>query len=686
MPWNSVILKPGVNIESTPTLGQAELNQSQLIRFRSGLAEKIGGWLSYYPFAVGGVPRAMHAWQDLNDGDHLAVGSTTTLGVITDGDLSVITPQTLTSNVAPDFTTAITSTTVTVVDTNINTVTTFDSVEFKTPVSVGGIILSGVYPIDLVLSATSYQITSAVEATATDTNAGAVPIFDTTSGSANIDVTLPDHGLAAGGTVVFPIATTVGGVTVSGTYTVVSVSSVDVFVISVDVQASSTTTVSMNSGDVQFLYYIALGPSAGATGYSIGTYSSGGYSTGSASSAQVGTPITATDWTHDNWGATLLSCPENGGIYEWTPNTGFQTAKLVSGAPPFNKGIFVAAPAQILLAFGSSQTQGIGQERDPLVYNWSDQLDYSFWSPGVVNPNTGNFSQAGQARIPTGSKIVAGMQAPQQALLWTDLDLWAINYIGAPEQGLTFGQTKIASSCGAVGLHAVGQLGNVVYWMGQSNFFSLSGQGVTPIKCSVWDAIFQNIDTAHIANVRAAPNTPFNEMWWFYPSAASNGENDSYVKVNVLDGSWDYGTLVRSAWIDQSVLGKPIGATPAGIIYQHESGYNDGTQPIAWSFTTSYWMIADGEDVQFVDFLIPDFTYGTFSGAKNAQIEITLYSVMYPGDTPREYGPYTVKNTSSYVNPRLRGRQMAIKFSGSDLDTWNRLGRVRYRVAADGRI
>ena len=158
------------------------------------------------------------------------------------------------------------------------------------------------------------------------------------------------------------------------------------------------------------------------------------------------------------------------------------------------------------------------------------------------------------------------------------------------------------------------------------------------------------------------------------------------VKVNVLDGSWDYGTLARSAWIDQSVLGKPIGATPAGIIYQHESGYNDGTQPIAWSFTTSYWMIADGEDVQFVDFLIPDFTYGTFSGAKNAQIEITLYSVMYPGDTPREYGPYTVKNTSSYVNPRLRGRQMAIKFSGSDLDTWNRLGRVRYRVAADGRI
>lgn len=686
MPWGSVLLKPGINTEFTPTLNQAGYSESQLIRFRSGLAEKIGGWASYYGFAVGGVPRALHAWQDLNTVDHLAVGSTTILGVITNSALNVITPQELTSDFAPDFSTTVGSATVTVIDPNIDTVTTFDSVEFKTPTSVGGIILSGVYPISLVLGTTIYQIEAASVATSAVSNAGTVPVFATISGSANVAVTLADHGLSAGGSAVFPIPTTVGGVTIEGTYTVSAVSSTNVFIISVDTLASSTTSATMNGGDAQLLYYIGLGPVAASSGYSVGTYSSGTYSLGSVSPAQTGTAITATDWSHDNWGSTLISCPEDGGIYEWTPDTGFATAKLVSGAPLFNAGCFVAAPAQILIAFGSTQTKGIGIEQDPLVYNWSDQLDYSFWTPGVINPATGAISQAGQARIPTGSRIVAGMQAPQQALLWTDLDLWAVNYIGAPEQGLTFGQTKIASSCGAIGLHAVGQLGNVVYWMGQSNFFSLSGNGVAPMPCTVWDAVFQNLSTANAWKVRAAPNTTFNEMWWFYPSANGTGENDSYVKVNIIDGSWDYGTLGRSAWIDQSILGKPIAATPAGLIYQHETGYNNVNQAISWSFKTGYWMIAEGEDVSFVDLVIPDFKYGTYSGTQGASVQITLYSVMYPGDTERTYGPFTVTQASTFFNCRLRGRQMAIKVSGSDLNSFARLGRLRYRFAPDGRI
>src|SRR5262249_46641797 len=137
----------------------------------------------------------------------------------------------------------------------------------------------------------------------------------------------------------------------------------------------------------------------------------------------------------------------------------------------------------------------------------------------------------------------AGLQAPQQALLWTDLDLWAINYIGNPTIG-TFGQTPIASSCGAIGSHAVGKLGNNVLWMGRSNFFAFSGNAVQPLPCPVWEVVFQNLDVDNAWKVRAGPNTPFNEMWWFFPSlSGGSGENDSYVKVNLLDGSWDYGPI-----------------------------------------------------------------------------------------------------------------------------------------------
>lgn len=691
MPWGSVTLKPGVDVETTPTQNTAGYSQSSLIRFKQGLAQKLGGWEAYYPFAVGGVPRAMHAWQDLNDDDHLAVGSTTILGVITDGQLADITPQTKTTNFAPNFDTINTSTTVTIDDSNISNVTTFDSIEFLTPISVGGIILSGVYPISVVTGSTTYQIEAATAATSTVNNGGAVPAFTTTLGSSTVSVAFTAHGLTQVGvdTVVFPIATSVGGVTVEGTYTVTAIGSANQFSIAVDSVATSGATVSMNSGNCRLVYYIALGPPATAAGYGTNGYGDGGYGTGVTGTAQTGTAITATDWTFDNWGSTLLSCPEGGGVYEWTPATGFQNAKLVSAAPIYNGGIFVAAPAQILIAWGSSQQQSIGVDRDPLSYSWSDQLDYSFWTAGVVNPATGALSQAGSARIPTGSKIVAGLQAPQQALLWTDLDLWAISYIGNPNIG-TFGQTKIASSCGAIGSHSVGQLGNVIYWMGRSNFFAFAGNGATPLPCSVWDAVFQDLDTDNAWKVRAAPNTPFNEMWWFYPSiSGGSGENDSYVKVNILDGSWDYGpvnALQRSAWIDQSILGMPIGASPQGVIYQHETTANADGQPLLYSFRTGYWMLSEGEDISFVDFIVPDFKYGTFNGSQNATIQITLYTVMYPGGPERTYGPFTVTNASTYVNCRVRGRQMAMQVSGSDLNSFVRLGRIRFRAAPDGRF
>ena len=70
-------LRPGVNSELTPSQLEAGYAVSNLIRFRDGLAEKLGGWRKFYQFAVGGVPKALHAWQDLNDVRYLGVGTTT---------------------------------------------------------------------------------------------------------------------------------------------------------------------------------------------------------------------------------------------------------------------------------------------------------------------------------------------------------------------------------------------------------------------------------------------------------------------------------------------------------------------------------------------------------------------------------------------------------------------------------
>ena len=77
MPFGSVTLIPGVDVTKTPTLLQASISESQLVRFRDGLVQKYGGWERLYAFNVAGITRDLHAWQDLNDVQHLLIGSTT---------------------------------------------------------------------------------------------------------------------------------------------------------------------------------------------------------------------------------------------------------------------------------------------------------------------------------------------------------------------------------------------------------------------------------------------------------------------------------------------------------------------------------------------------------------------------------------------------------------------------------
>ena len=682
MAYAEVKLKPGVTVDWTPTLNEAGISQSQLIRFRDGLVQKYGGWQKFYGLAVSGIPRDLHAWQDLNSVDHLSVGTTTTFNVITSGSLQVVTPQTLLSNFSPNFSTVNTSNVVTIVDPNINTVTIYDSVFFNTPISVGGIILSGLYPINTVTGTTSYKIIAATNATSTVNNAGAVPVFTTVSGSAVVSVALTADGLSTvspNNTIVFAISTTGNGVTIAGAYPAVSITDANDFEIQVPTQATANGSFSMNGGNAQLVYYIALGPPAGGAGYGLGGYGLGGYGTGLTSSVQTGTPITATDWTSDNWGELVVACPANGGIYYFDPTGGFANMSLVSAGPIFNSGIFVSTSEQILIAYGSSITEQIGVQQDPMLVQWSDSGNFLNWSPT-------NADFAGNFRIPIGSEIMAGMAGPaNQNLIWTDLDLWSMNFIGQPE---VFGFNQIGAGAGACGRHAIQKLRGGVYWMGLSNFYSYDGSGVNVVQCPVWDAVFQNLNVPFAQNVRAMPNTPFNEAGFLYPSlASSNGENDSYVKWNLTEPGrpWDYGLLARSAWIDLTIFGNPIAATPGGIIYRHESTNDADGQPLVASFTTGFFYLQEGEDFVQVDQMLPDFKWQTYAGGTgSAQIQITFNVVNYPGDTPRQYGPYTVQQATKILQTRFRGRQVSITVQSSDIGSFWRVGKNRFRYSAVG--
>ena len=382
-------------------------------------------------------------------------------------------------------------------------------------------------------------------------------------------------------------------------------------------------------------------------------------------------PLEVNDWSLDNWGGFLIANPAGNGVFYYDTLGGGDHANVIPNAPSVSEGCFVSMPERQIICYGTT-FNGI---QDPLLVRWTDIGNLTSWVATVSN-------QAGSFRIPKGSKIVGGMQGPQQGLLWTDTNLWSMQYINLP---LVYSFNEIGAGCGLIGRKAMGTLGGVVYWMSQSQFYVLAGGGVQSLPCPVWDVIFQDIDTDYVGNIRCAPNSRFGEISWFYPTIGSNGVPTKYVKYNTLLQQWDFGALTRTAWIDQGVFGPPIGADDDGIIYQHETSQNAAGGAMDAYVQTGYFALSEGDNMTFLDQVWPDMKWGYYGGNNNANVNITFYAVDYPGQPPRVYGPYNVNQATEYISPRIRARLISIKVAGSQIDTFWRLGNIRYRLQPDGK-
>jgi hypothetical protein len=707
MPHQTFKIKPGVEVNETPVLNQSGISDCQLIRFKfdsqgGGLVEKLGGWTRYAPpIQIPSPPRAMWAWEDLDADSWFVVGMesyspplTGPSGLVTysateeagEGGPFDITPLYLGDDSTVNFATTAGSPIVTIIDSNTPALTIYDTVYITEQVAIGGIVLFGQYPIYAFITAGKFQIIAKnllgapnPAITTVAAPGGAVPSITTTAATAYAAVHLAAHGYAVGNTFTVLVATTVGGVVLFGDYTIYSVQGVNDFTIAIPTTAATTQTASINGGNIRLIYNIGGTPATSATGYGVGPFGGGGYGTGVTVPVNPGSKVNATDWALDNWGQTLLVCPENSavlgipvsGIYEWTPDGGQALATLIPQAPPVNDGFFLAMPQRQVVAWGSTFT-GI---QDPLLIRWCDVNDYNDWTATITN-------QAGSYRIPKGSKIVACLQSSQQALIWTDIAVWSMQYISQP---YIYGFNEISTGCGLIAQKACGTLFGVTYWMSQSQFFKLGAGGVEPMPCPIWDVIFQNLNKAQTDKIRFAPNSQFNEVAWYYPSKNS-AENDSYVKYNTLLNAWDFGSLPRSAWINQSVLGPPIGADPkALVLYQHETSPDAAGQPLVSWFKTGFFALSDADLKTFIDEVWPDMKWGYYGSQPSATVKLSFGVKDFPSQQPYIIGPFNLTQSTDFISPRVRGRLVQITLLSNDLGTFWRTGGLRYRGAPDGR-
>lgn len=695
--FQDIELVPGVNTQFTLEANKAGISAAQQIRYKDGMPQKLGGWTTFAAGVSSTPIRDIHAFQGLLGAPQIAAASLTNVVAFPAGVPTTITPQINVTTPTPSFSVSSGSNVVTVVDPG-SSAGQFSGVHFDTAIAVANLLIFGTYKINSAIDQNTYTILSSAFSNATVSSVGTLPTFQTTIGSAQVQVELPNNQFAQAIGLFYNFASSgvpvsVGGLTLGGAYELTSIIDSTGFKITTPNQATA------NGGPTapataHNTYYICQGPPALSAPYGSSNYGSGPYGIGVPAGQGSGTPVVSTDWVLDNWGEILIAVQNNGPIYTWAPDFSFAQMQAIYTGPHLNIGGFVSQPQQILVTYGSEQDDGLRFTgvQDPLLIRWSNSDDYTTWQQTVGNT-------AGTFHIPTGSTLIGGLQAPLFMIFWTDIDVWTAVWAGQP---LVWSFTRVGTACGLIGMHAADISGGSVYWAGPNNLFMMGPAGVQVMPCAVWDFMFQNLDRTNQKKVRAASNAMFNELSWFFPVSGGNGENSAYIKLHVGEGNeyeWDYGTLSRTAWVDLTVVGAPIGSDNMGNLLQHETAFDASGAAINAFFETGYFAMGDGTEIATVDWVLPDIRWQSGSTGPGQSVPGTMLFTFYTIDYPapdggpgnsgarageRVYGPFMVTKATQFINTRMRGRFWRCRIESNDQGSFWRLGNIKFRWGPSG--
>jgi len=695
--------RPGINRETTSYSNEGGWFDMDKVRFRFGFPEKIGGWIKQSSTTFLGTCRALHPWIALDGSNYLGVGTHLKYYINEGGGYNDITPIRVTTSAgAVTFSASDNELdgAITAIDTSI------------TLSSSSGFPNSGVIKIDSeiityasVSGNTLIGCVRGVNDTVASTHADEADVLCST-----LIVSNTNHGALENDFVTFSDAATLGGNITADVlnqeYQITSIINSNSYQIearTVSTIGSITTTTGLNptyvfasssdSGNggssIIGTYQINTGldTTIVGNGWGAGTWSRGAWGSGANLSASG---QTLRIWSHDNFGEDLIINVRDGDIFYWDKTNGASTRAVelaslagANKAPVIAKQIMVSDRDRHVIAFGCDSETNPGVQ-DPLLIRFSDQENITEWQSLVDNT-------AGDLRIGSGSKIITALETRQQVLVFTDVSLHAMQYLGPP---FTFGINSISEGITiASPLSAIAVEDNV-FWMGAEEFYVYGG-AVQRLPCSVRDYVFSNINNDQLEKVTVGLNTAFSEVTWFYPSASSS-ENDSYVTYNYDQKIWYYGMMSRTCWLDRGVNSDPIAASPDHYLYLQEIGFDDGSTSPATAITSyiesSQMDLGEGEQFSFMRRLIPDMTFRN-STAPVPSATMTLKVRNFPGGKYLDSNSNSVTKTASVpveqfteqVFVRLRGRSFAFRIESEDTGVAWRLGSPRVDIRPDGR-
>jgi hypothetical protein len=370
MPYSKYNFRPGINREGTDYSNEGGWYDANLVRFRQGRPEKIGGWTKENNNTYLGTARAMHSWVDLDSTRFLGLGTTWKYYVNEGDSYYDVTPIRATTSAGDvTFSASDGDATITVTDASHGAVKN-DFVTYSGAATLGGLITATVlnqeYQIATIVNTNSYTIEAkdtdgdTVTANSSDSGNGGSSVV----GAYQVNVGLDDY-----------VSSTGWGANPWGDGSFGSVSAL-----------SATNQLRLWSHD-NFGEDLIIGIRAGGIFY-------WDTSTGTSTRAVALTALSGANLAPTKALQVMVSEKDR--------------HVICLGADPLN-------------AAETARTESV----DPLFVCWSDQENAAEWEPKASNT-------AGSLTLSSGSEIVGALSSREETLIWTDSSLYSMQFVGPP--------------------------------------------------------------------------------------------------------------------------------------------------------------------------------------------------------------------------------------------------------------
>lgn len=604
MPLQTIEFKPGIDKESTDYAAKGGWVDGNLIRFRKGRVEKVGGWdklgASYYL----GIARALHSWISLGGTRFLGLGTTFKYYIEEGESFNDITPIRTTTS-AGDVTFGATdgSSTITVTDTDHGAVTN-DFVTFSGASSLGGNITAEVlnqeYQISLVTSLNTYEIV------AKDTSGATVTANSSDSGN--------------------------GGSSVVGAYQI----------------------------------NVGLDTFVKSTGWGVGTWGAGGWGSSSAISAAGQLRLWTHDNYGENLiinprGGGIYRWVENNGVTVRAQE--LSQAAGASGVPTVALQVLTSETNRHLICMGVDPLVGGTRTGviDPMLVAFSDSENELDFTPTATN-------SAGDVRLSSGSFIVGGIKSRQEVLIWTDTSLYSMTFIGPPltfamnlvNEGSGLVGPKAA--CNAPnGVYFASKTG-FYFYNGSVQKLPCSVQEYVfndldlgqAFKCHM--GVNSEFGEVWFFYPSIEDGTGEISRYVIYNYEENHWSIGSLIRYAWLDAGIEDQPFASAETSSQQ------------CIFQHETGFDAYEDAMTGVFIESADIdISAGDSLAFVKKLIPDMAFVIEAGiSTNPVMNIVLKRREFPGQSLVTDSTSQITQTTTFKSVRTRGRQIVLRFESDD--------------------